>query len=82
MSSSAEFGGEGENRTCIQLQPSVIPWSLLNTMNYIVPPAEDKRDITLENSNVSNIGGKKSKEVIITKVTIVVTSKEEGGGVV
>ena len=51
-------------------------------MIYIVPPAEDRRDTTLENSSLANIGIKKSKEVITTKVTIVVTSKEEGGGVV
>ena len=51
-------------------------------MNDIVPPAEDRSDIALENNNLANIGGQKSQEVIITKVWMVVTSRKEGGGVV
>lgn len=51
-------------------------------MKDIVPPVEDRSDTVLENNNLATRGGQKSKEVIITKVRIVVTSRREGGGVV
>lgn len=69
--------GGGENCTHKQLQPNVIPWSLLNT-NELVPPAEDGSDVASENNNLAYIGGQKSKEVITTKVRVVVTSRREG----
>ena len=67
---------------CAQLQLVSSHGHCLIQINNTVPPVDDRRDSTLENNHLAYIGGKKTKEVITTKVRIVVTSEKEGGGVV